>query len=484
MLVIDNNLIHLKKFIIFNSKRSIKFSDRFCLDSRKVKSGQIFISVDSDKSRNLRNIKNAIFNGASGFVTEYIFKRKDLNTSIPFFIQKEINDVYHTLFNVDLVESKHKVKTIGITGTNGKTSSVLLLAQSLTYLKKKVGVITSEGCGIYPALETSEYTTPPIDIIYKYYRNFISNECDYIIIECSSQGLHQGRVKGLLFDYACITNIHKDHLDYHKTIKNYIDSKLLILEQSKKVILNYDSSIIIKNIFDKFRNIEFFYFSKSRYKNKKILSTYKKNNKISIRNQNFKLDKIEKKYFNIYSLLMICSILKLENYGMKLINSSISALCELPGRRQVIRTKNKGTFIIDYAHTTQSFRDIYAEFKSHGHNTTLFGCGGDRDPSKRTDIAKIVDRNSSFSIITEDNSRNEKLSSIINDIKSGFSDNKKYIIIKSRKTAIKYLYTNSSKEHINFILGKGNENYLIKNNSKAKHNDIIYLNNLINKYES
>ena len=484
MLIIDNNLIHLKKFIICNSKGSTKFSDRFCIDSRKVKSGQIFISVDSDKSRNFKNIKNAIFNGASGFITEYIFQRKDLKTSMPFFIQKKINDIYHMLFNVDLEEYRHKVKTIGITGTNGKTSSVLLLAQSLTYLKKKVGVITSEGCGIYPALECSDYTTPPIDIIYKYYTNFISNECDYIIIECSSQGLYQGRVKGLLFDYACITNIYNDHLDYHKTIKNYIDSKLLILEQSKKAILNYDSSMIIKNKLDKLRNIEFFYFSKSRYTNKKILSSYKKGNKISIRNQDFKFDKIKKNYFNIYCLLLICSILKLENYGMKLINSSISALNELPGRRQVIRTKNKGTFIIDYAHTTQSFRDIYAAFKSYGYTTTLFGCGGDRDSSKRTDIAKIVDKNSSFSIITEDNSRNEKLSSIINNIKSGFNDNKKYIVIKSRKTAIKYLFTNSSKKHINFILGKGNENYLIKNNSKVKHNDIIYLNNLINKYES
>ena len=484
MLIIDNNLIHLEKFIISNSKRSIRFSDRFCIDSRRVKSGQIFISVDSDKSRNLKNIKNAISNGASGFVTEYIFKRKELKTPIPFFIQKKINNIYHMLFNIDLSGYKHKVKTIGITGTNGKTSSVLLLAQSLTYLKKKVGVITSEGCGIYPALEGSDYTTPPIDIIYKYYTNFVSDECDYIIIECSSQGLHQERVKGLLFDYACITNIHNDHLDYHKTTKNYINSKLLLLKQSKKAILNYDSSIIIKNNFDKPRNIELFYFSKSSYKNKKILSTYKKDNKISIRNQDLKLDKIVKNCFNIYSLLMVCSILKLENYGMKLINSSINALSELPGRRQVIRTKNKGTFIIDYAHTTQSFRDIFAEFSSYGHTTTLFGCGGDRDPLKRSDIAKIVDRNSSFSIITEDNSRTEKLSSIINNIKSGFYNKKRYIVIKSRKKAIKYLFTISSKKDINFILGKGNENYLIKNNSKVKHNDVIYLNNLINKYES
>ncbi len=484
MLVIDNNLMHAEKFIVSNSKRTIKFNDRFCIDSRRVKSGQVFISVDSDKSKNLKNIQNAIFNGASAFITQYTFKRKDLKTSIPFYIQRNLNNSFHMLFNVDLRGYKRKVKTIGITGTNGKTSSVLLLAQSLTYLKKKVGVITSEGCGIYPALDDSDYTTPPIDIIYKYYTNFVFNKCDYIIIECSSQGLHQGRVKGLLFDYACITNIYSDHLDYHKTIKKYTDSKLSILKQSKKAILNYDSSFLMQNNFDKYRNIDYFYFSNSMLRNKNILSRYKKDNKIFVHNQIINLDKIKKNYFNIYSLLMICSVLKLENYSRKLINSSIGALSELPGRRQVITTINKGTFIIDYAHTTQSFRDIYKEFKSYGQITTLFGCGGDRDPSKRTDIAKIVENNSSFSIITEDNSRNEKLSSIVHKITSAFKDRKRYIVIKSRKAAIKYLFSCSSKTHINFILGKGNENYLIKNNSKVKHNDVIYLNNLINKYES
>ena len=181
---------------------------------------------------------------------------------------------------------------------------------------------------------------------------------------------------------------------------------------------------------------------------------------------------------------MICSLLKLENYSMRLINSSIRSLSRLLGRRQVIETKNKGTFIIEYAHTIQSYRDIYKDFKSSDHITTLFGCGGDRDQSKRGITAKIVDSNSSFSIITEDNSRTEKINSIINKISSGFKNKKRYITIESRKQAIKHLFINSSKKHTNFILGKGNENYLIKNNSKVKHNDIIYLNKLINEYES
>jgi UDP-N-acetylmuramoyl-L-alanyl-D-glutamate--2,6-diaminopimelate ligase len=343
--------------------------------------------------------------------------------------------------------------------------------------------MTSEGCGLYPLLDSNDYTTPPIDIIYKYYTKFISSKYDYIIIECSSQGLHQGRVKGLLFDYACITNIHNDHLDYHKTIKNYTDSKLLILQQCKKAILNYDSSLLSKNNFNKYRNVEYFYFSILNDQNDKILSKYNEGN-IFINNRVINLDKNKKKYFNIYSLLLICSLLKLEQYSMRLINSSILALIGLLGRRQVIETKNKGTFVIDYAHTIQSYRDIYKDFKSYGHVTTLFGCGGDRDQSKRVITAKIVDSNSSFTIITEDNSRTEKLSSIIDEITSGFKHKKRYIIINSRKQAIKYLFNNSLSRHINFILGKGNENYLINNNSKIKHNDIIYLNNLINKYES
>ena len=319
MLINDNNLINVEKFIISNSKSTIKFSNRFCIDSRKIESGQIFISIDSDKSKNFKNIKNSILNGASGFVTQFLFKRKNLKSSIPFYVQKNINNLFHELFHVDLRSYKHKAKTIGITGTNGKTSSVLLLAQSLTHLKKKVGVITSEGCGLYPLLDSNDYTTPPIDIIYKYYTKFISSKYDYIIIECSSQGLHQGRVKGLLFDYACITNIHNDHLDYHKTIKNYTDSKLLILQQCKKAILNYDSSLLSKNNFNKYRNMEYFYFSILNDQNDKILSKYNEGN-IFINNRVINLDKNKKKYFNIYSLLLICSLLKLEQYSMRLIN--------------------------------------------------------------------------------------------------------------------------------------------------------------------
>ena len=114
----------------------------------------------------------------------------------------------------------------------------MLLAQSLTYQNKKVGIISSEGAGIYPNLVENEYTTPPIDICYKYQRFFCKKRCDYVIIECSSQGLHQGRLDGILFTYSIITNIDQDHIDYHKSLKNYINSKLKIMNQSRTSIIN------------------------------------------------------------------------------------------------------------------------------------------------------------------------------------------------------------------------------------------------------
>jgi UDP-N-acetylmuramoyl-L-alanyl-D-glutamate--2,6-diaminopimelate ligase len=174
----------------------------------------------------------------------------------------------------------------------------------------------------------------------------------------------------------------------------------------------------------------------------------------------------------------------LEDYKNNAIKKVINNLNPLPGRRQIINTKKRGKFVIDYAHTIQSFHDIFMNFNSNSNITTLFGCGGDRDKSKRKIIAKIVDSNSSFSIITEDNSRNENFLSILYDIKLGFGDKKRYIVIKSRKKAIKYLFKNSKKDSLNFILGKGSEDYILKKNKKIRHNDINYLNLLINKDES
>jgi len=479
-----NNLDLLKRFITLNGDNSKNLYDKISIDSREVRPGQVFLSLDMNQHKNLINVKHAIKKGACAFVSSFQFTRKQVNSCVPYFIQKDLKGYIYKLYKNNLKKLEFKTKTIGVTGTNGKTSTVLLLAQSITNLKKKVGVISSEGIGLYPLLKKNDYTTPPIDVVYKNYSKFIEKKYDYVIIESSSQGLDQGRLKGICFDYSFITNIYSDHLDYHKNIKSYARAKLSIIQQSKCIILNNDSDTLMKELTIKDKKKYTFISNDVRHK-KNCLITYndaKKN--IYICNKTIKLTGHTILNFNIYSLLFICAFFYLEDYKNNTIKKVINNLNPLPGRRQIINTKKRGKFVIDYAHTIQSFHDIFMNFNSNSNITTLFGCGGDRDKSKRKIMAKAVDSNSSFSIITEDNSRSENFLSILYDIKSGFSDKKRYIVIESRKKAIKYLFKNSKKDSLNFILGKGNEDYILKKNKKIRHNDINYLNLLINKDES
>ena len=153
----------------------------------------------------------------------------------------------------------------------------------------------------------------------------------------------------------------------------------------------------------------------------------------------------------------------------------------LKGRRHIISTKQNGIFLIDYAHTEQAYINIFHDFCKNKKVRTLFGCGGDRDKSKRKLTAKIVDKFSSEIIMTEDNSRTEKFSVIKKDIISGIVHKNRVRVIENGKKAIKYLFETSTKNKLNLILGKGNENFILKNNRKIKYNDVDYLEGLISK---
>ena len=279
----------------------------------------------------------------------------------------------------DLTKLTHQPVLIGVTGTNGKTSTSLLLAQALTYHNKKVGLICSEGNGIYPVLKTSGYTTPPVDINYRLIIEYTQKKCDYIIIESSSQGIDQGRIEGIRFTYAMITNIDRDHIEYHKSLKNYKNVKLSILKQSKTALVNYDSIHLKKITQSKYCLQNLYFISRKTMNNKKGL--------------NINMKVYENKYdsFNPYSIKMISALMKLEKFRESMILRSIDNLTPLKGRRQIINTLKKGSFIIDYAHTVDAYKNIYKDFANNKKIVTLFGCGGDRDKSKRMTTAKVVD---------------------------------------------------------------------------------------------
>ncbi len=467
----DKNKLDLcTNFILYNTTKDKYLSNRFSTDSRSIQNNQVFISLENDDDLNLINIKHALTNGASGVITAKSIRRTDIKSHVPFLVMHQINDLYIELFKQDYNKLKTKACIIGITGTNGKTSTTLFLAQALKSQDKKVGVISSEGIGIYPKLVPNFYTTPPIDIIYSSLLKFTELNCHYIIIECSSQGLHQGRVRGIKFDYGLITNIDQDHLDYHKSLKNYINTKLSMLNQCKIAVLNYDS-FQLRKINKSIYNSKIHYISKLQNDDNRFL------------NMKLNVDINQIKFLNQYTMRMITAVMMLENMTKSQITQAILKLKALKGRRSIFKVKSKGIFIVDYAHTSEAYLNIFKDFDAGKKARVLFGCGGNRDKSKRKIIGNIVDKYSSHIIITEDNSRNEKFESIYKDILSGIKCNNKVVIIKSRKKAMKYMFAKSEDNNINFILGKGNEDYILEGNKKIKHNDIVYMESIIKKNE-
>ena len=164
-----------------------------------------------------------------------------------------------------------------------------------------------------------------------------------------------------------------------------------------------------------------------------------------------------------------------------IINKSIFP----PGRSEIIHNKKNKVIIIDYAHSKDAYEKLLNNLPLLNKSIIIvYGCGGDRDKSKRKVMGEIVDKYSSDIILTEDNSRTESFESIMMDINSGIKNNYKVKVIKSRKKALMYLFKNSNKNKMNFVLGKGNEDYILENNSRIKHNDIDYLRNIIEKYEN
>ena len=185
------------KIYLYNSKYNKLFSQRFSIDSRRLNKGQVFVSLHHDIKKNKLNIKDAIRNGASGFISPFKLSRKDIQVLIPYLVVENIKNLSISLLKYDLTKLTHQPVLIGVTGTNGKTSTSLLLAQALTYHNKKVGLICSEGNGVYPVLKQQAVTVPlpPVDINYRLIIEYTQKKCDYIIIESSSQGIDQGRIR-------------------------------------------------------------------------------------------------------------------------------------------------------------------------------------------------------------------------------------------------------------------------------------------------
>ena len=435
-------------------------------DSRKVIKGDIFVAIKGHTVDGHNFIEQAIQNGASKIVAEY--GEYNVDTLIVKDTEKWLNDY--------LVENYSKefkdIKFIGITGTNGKTTTAYLTGGLLTKLNINNAYIGTIGYYVNSELVYElENTTPDILSLYNIILDAKEKDVKVIVMEVSSHSLSYGRINGIKFDVAGFTNLTEDHLDYHITMDNYLNAKKLILNYIK------EDGIMISNIDDeygicfKYKNFKTLGFNKSDYQ----IIDYDYTNLTTI--IKFKVDKIYEvetnllNKFNIYNY--ITSLAFLNNIGIS-INEIINITKEVyapNGRNEIIKVGNSKA-IIDYAHTPDAVEKIITSTLENriGKIITIIGCGGDRDNKKRPIMGNIATTLSDYVILTNDNPRTEDPINIMKDITSGIEKDN-YEIIYDRSEAIKKGLEMLKDNDTLLILGKGHEDYQIIGHEKIHLSD-------------
>ena len=421
-------------------------------DSRKVVKGDIFVALKKINDGH-KYVIDAIKNGASKVVVEegdYDAETIKVADTHKYLVDYLYDNYYDKIKNL---------KLIGMTGTNGKTTTCFLIYQALNKLGIKCAYIGTIGFYLDKKIKPLNNTTPDILEIYELLLECVDNNIEYVVMECSSHALDMHRLDKLEFKYSIFSNLTIDHLDYHKTIENYIKAKQKLFDQvTIKTLVNSDDEY--KDYF--IRNNTITYGLNGDYK----LSDIDLNKRtFKVNNITYKTNLIGK--HNIYNLLVVIALLS----ELKLDTKVVEDLTCPPGRMDIVN-KDDNLIIIDYAHTPDAVSKIINSVKELKHNKiiTIIGCGGDRDSFKRPIMSNISCSNSDYVIFTNDNPRSENPNNIISDMLHNL-DKFNYEIILNREKAIIKGIQMLEKNDILLVLGKGHENYQIINGVKHHFDD-------------
>ena len=434
-------------------------------DSRKVSAGSCFIAVAGTAVDGHNFIDTAIEAGASSIVCEIL--PPQLNDAITY-VQVENSAIATGYMSHNFYEEPStKLKMVGVTGTNGKTTIVTLLWNLFTALGYKCGLISTVQNQVGDTIIESTHTTPDAISLNKLLKQMLDAGCEYVFMECSSHAIQQHRITGLLFTGGIFTNITHDHLDYHKTFDEYIRVKKSwfdSLPKSAFAISNADDKrggVMLQNSAAK----KYFYSLKTMADFKgKILDNSLSGLHMTINETEVHFKMIGE--FNAYNLLAVYgTALSLGQEKHKVLQL-LSGLSGAEGRFDYFLSTNKHVVgIVDYAHTPDALLNVLATIKNlrNGNEQviTVVGCGGNRDKTKRPVMAEVACEYSDKVIFTSDNPRNEDPLEILKDMEAGVNvvARKKYITIADRKEAIKTAVSLSNDEDIVLIAGKGHEKY-------------------------
>ena len=452
-------------------------------DSRMVNEGDLFVSIIGNNLDGTSFISEAIKNGAKCVISEKEFEI--VNKEITYvFVESSRNTLAVVSANYYENPSK-KLNLIGVTGTNGKTTIVDLLYNLYDSSGIKTGIISTIKIDVGDSIYNSTQTTPDATLINKYLYEMVQNDVRYCFMEVSSHGIDQGRTYALKFKGGVFTNLTHDHLDYHKSFKNYRNTKKIFFDNISSdgfAITNCDDKnglYMIQNT-----NAETYTYSLKSNSNfkAKLLESSIEGMMIKINNSELWSSLVGE--FNVYNLLAVYSTAKTLGMPQENLLKGISKLKPVKGRLQFI-SNNEKIAIVDYAHTPDALENVIRsikEIKSVKSNLiTVVGCGGDRDKSKRAIMGKIASSLSTKVVFTSDNPRSENPSQIIDDIMHGVSSEnlEKVTRIIDRREAIELAFSMSKKNDIVLVAGKGHESTQEINGVKNNFDDFEVIKSII-----
>ncbi|MEO6189372.1 MAG: UDP-N-acetylmuramoyl-L-alanyl-D-glutamate--2,6-diaminopimelate ligase [Saprospiraceae bacterium] len=437
----------------------------FCLDSRQAIEGSLFVAKKGLLYDGHLFIISAIANGAQCILCEYM--PEEFSHGVCYVITAKLNLVLSELLNEFYEYPSNEIILIGITGTNGKTTTASLLFEMFESLGYKCGLISTVQNRIHEVTYESTHTTPDIVSLYKMIYQMKIQGCSHVFMEVSSHAIDQERILGLNYTGGVFTNITHDHLDYHHTFKNYINAKKKffdILSKDAFALFNMDDvngAIMVQNTLA--RKLSYGILNMADYK-AKILDNNLYGLQLKINQHEIHTRLIGE--FNAYNLLAVYAVADQLGIHIDEILLQLSTLHSVEGRFDWIQNgSNKKIGIVDYAHTPDALEKILQtlrKIKSPKQSIiTVVGCGGNRDKSKRPKMAVIAVELSEKVIFTADNPRDEDPEEIIKEMEAGVVNlnSHKHISITDREQAIKTACLLSNFSDIILVAGKGHEKY-------------------------
>ena len=458
-------------------------------DSRKVVKNSLYIAIKGTLVDGHQYIPSAIEKGAKAIVCEVLPEQKE--EGIIYIKVENSSKVLGLLASNFYGNPSEKLTLVGITGTNGKTSVSTLLFDIFKKMGYSSVLISTVEYRIGDEVFPSTHTTPDIITLNKILYKAVEQGCQYAFMEVSSHGIHQGRIDGLNFRIAGFTNITHDHLDYHKTFLEYLNTKKRFFDELPQ------TAVAITNIDDK-NGLVMLQNTKAKKKTYAVKTLADYHGKLLELDFNgMLLDFNGKEFwttltgkFNVYNLLLVFAIARELGFEENEILTTISQLKRVNGRFEVLKSQGGIIFVVDYAHTPDALENILDsinEIRTKNERLiTVFGCGGDRDREKRPEMGKVATRKSTLVIITSDNPRTEEPMQIIKEIEAGVESQNfsKYITIPDRKEAIKMAIKFAEPKDIVLVAGKGHETYQEINGVRHHFDDketILELVNIMGK---